>query len=134
MAETAEELCKRPEIRKELDRATGQKRQEKGETDDAGKFWFVVYAVVFIICIAVNFAVGAKLIPLSNNTVAIAQRILRGVALITCVLAIARALSVYGLAQIEDASTRFTLQRIAHLAVALAVAVIVVSIIFVNWY
>ena len=38
------------------------------------------------------------------------------------------------LARIEDASTRFTLQRIERLAVALAVAVIVVSIIFVNWY
>ena len=49
-------------------------------------------------------------------------------------LAIARAISVYGLARIEDASTRFTLQRIAHLAIALAVAVIVISIIFVNWY
>jgi small-conductance mechanosensitive channel len=54
--------------------------------------------------------------------------------LITIVLAIARAISVYGIARIEDASTRFTLQRIAHLAVALAVVLIVVSIAFVNWY
>jgi len=54
--------------------------------------------------------------------------------LITIVLAVARAISVYGLARIEDASTRFTLQRIAHLVAALGIAVIVVSIIFVNWY
>src|SRR5436309_1256 len=31
-------------------------------------------------------------------------------------------------------STRFTLQRIMHLVVALAIAVIAISIIFVNWY
>jgi small-conductance mechanosensitive channel len=65
-----------------------------------------------------------------DNGVAIAQRILHGAALITIMLAIARALSVYGLARIEDASTRFTLERIMRLAIA----AIVISIIFVNWY
>ena len=134
MAETAEELCKQPEIRKELDRATGQKHRETIETDRADKFWFVIYAVVIATCAVIYFAVGAKLIPLPNKAVAIGQRILRGTALITFMLAIARALSVYGLARIEDASTRFTLQRIMRLAVGLAVAVIVVSIICVNWY
>jgi small-conductance mechanosensitive channel len=74
------------------------------------------------------------MIPLPEAGIGIAQRILRGAVLITVVLAIARAISVYGIARIEDASTRFTLQRIAHLAVALAVVLIVVSIAFVNWY
>jgi len=134
MAETTEELRKRPEIRKELERATGEKRQESSETQGREKFWFVIYVVVFAVCAAVYFLIGAKLIPLPDSGVAIAQRILRGAALITIVLAIARALSVYGLARIEDAATRFTLQRIMRLAAALAVAVIVISIIFVNWY
>src|SRR5215813_9313848 len=134
MAETAEELGKRPEIRKELERATGQKRQEMIEPRGRDKFWFVIHAIVLAICAAIYFVIGAKIIPLPDAAVGIAQRILRGAALITIVLAIARALSGYGLARIEDASTRFTLQRIAHLAIALAIAVIVVSIIFVNWY
>jgi small-conductance mechanosensitive channel len=69
-----------------------------------------------------------------GSGVSIIQRILRGAALITIVLAIARAFSVYGLGRIEDAATRFTLQRVTRLVVALAIAVIVVSIIFVNWY
>jgi len=71
---------------------------------------------------------------LPESALGFAQRILRGAVLITIVLAVARAISVYGLARIEDASTRFTLQRIAHLVAALGIAVIVVSIIFVNWY
>jgi ABC-type bacteriocin/lantibiotic exporter with double-glycine peptidase domain len=50
------------------------------------------------------------------------------------VLAIARATAVYGLARIEDPSTRFTLQRVLNLVVALVIAVIVISVIFVNWY
>jgi small-conductance mechanosensitive channel len=134
MAETAEELCKQPEIRKELARATGEKRQEESEPRGREKFWFVIHAVVLAICAVIYFVIGAKVFPLPDAAGGIAQRILRGAALITIVLAIARALSVYGLARIEDASTRFTLQRIAHLVVAMAIAVIVISIVFVNWY
>jgi small-conductance mechanosensitive channel len=93
-----------------------------------------MYAVIVAICALVYVAIGAKFIPLTTNGVAIGQRILRGAALITLVLALARALSVYVLARIEEAPTRFTLRRIMRLAVWLVVAVIVVSIIFVNWY
>ena len=134
MAETTEELRKRPEIRKELERATGEERREKVETHGRDRFWFVLYVIVLAICAAGYFLIGAKLIPLPDAGIGIAQRILRGVALITVVLTVARAISCYGIGRIEDASTRFTLQRIERQAVALAVAVIVVSIIFVNWY
>jgi len=134
MAETTEELRKRPEIRKELERATGEERREKIEAHGRDKFWFVIYVGVLAVCAAVYFVIGAKLIPLPDAGISIAQRILRGVALITVVLTVGRAISFYAIGRIEDASTRFTLKRIARLAVALAVAVIVISIIFVNWY
>ena len=134
MDETTEELRKRPEIRKELERATGEERREKIETHGRDKFWFVVYAVVLAACAAGYFLIGAKLIPLPDAGMSIAQRILRGIALITVVLTVARAISFYVIGRIKDASTRFTLKRIARLAVALAIAVIVISIIFVNWY
>ena len=134
MAETTEELRKRPEIRKELERAGGEERREKAETHGRDRFWFVMYVVVLAICAAGYFLIGAKLIPLPYAGIGIAQRILRGVALITVVLAVARAISVYAIGGIEDAATRFTLQRVERLTVALAVAVIVISIIFVNWY
>ena len=134
MAETTEELRKRPEIRKELERATGEERREKVETHGRDRFWFVIYVVVLAVCAAGYFLIGAKLIPLPDAGIGIAQRILRGVALITVVLAVARAISFYGIGRIEDASTRFTLQRVERLAVALAVAVIILSILFANWY
>jgi len=112
MAETTEELRKRPEIRKELERATGEERREKVETHGRDRFWFVLYVIVLAICAAGYFLIGAKLIPLPDAGIGIAQRILRGVALITVVLTVARAISCYGIGRIEDASTRFTLQRI----------------------
>src|SRR5207302_3110089 len=48
--------------------------------------------------------------------------------------AIAKTISVYGLGKIADASTRFTLRRVQRLIIGLLIALIVLSVIFVNWY
>jgi len=134
MAETAEEISRKPEIRKELQRATGEKRLEKVKARGRDKFWFVAHALILAGCAVVYWLLSVKLIALPQAGMNIAERLLRGTALIVIVLAIARAISVYALARIEDSSTRFTLQRVMHLVVALAIAVIAISIIFVNWY
>jgi small-conductance mechanosensitive channel len=134
MAETAEEISKKPEIRKELQRATGEKRPEQVKACGRDKFWFVLHALVLAGCAGVYFLVAWKIIPLPQTAVGIVERIVRGTALIVFVLGVARAISVYALARIEDSSTRFTLQRIMHLVVALAIAVIAISVVFVNWY
>ena len=83
MAETTEELRKRPEIRKELERARGEERPEKVETRGRDRFWFVIYVVVLAVCAAGYFLIGAELIPLPESALGFAQRILRGAALIT---------------------------------------------------
>ena len=134
MAETTEEISQRPEIRKELQRATGEKHPHTVKARGRDKFWFVVHTVALLGCIAVYFLVGSKLIPLPQTTGGLVVRILRGAALIVVLLAIARAISVYGLGRIEDSATRFTLQRVMHLIIVLVIVVISTSVIFVNWY
>src|SRR6266446_2065756 len=134
MPETEEEISQQPDVRKELQRATGEKRHEKVKAHGRDKLWFVTHALILAGCVVLYLLLGPKLIPLPHPTIDIAGRVLRGAALIVIVLAIAKAASVYGLGRIEDASTRFTLQRIMHLVVALLIALIAISIIFVNWY
>ncbi|PYK27534.1 MAG: mechanosensitive ion channel protein MscS [Verrucomicrobia bacterium] len=133
MPETAEEISQQPEVRKELQRATGEKRQ-KVKACGRDRFWFVAHVLILVGCAVLYFLISSKLIPLPEPSINLAGRIIRGAALIVIVLAIARAISVYGLARIEDPSTRFTLQRVVHLVVALVVALIAISIVFVNWY
>lgn len=134
MGGSAEELCQRPDVRKELQRATGGKNQQKIKAGSKDKFWFVLLLLILVGCVAAYFFVTSKLIPLPQASIGIAERILRGTALIVIVLAVARATNVYGLAHIEDASTHFTLRRVVNLIAGLAIAVIVVSMVFVNWY
>jgi len=134
MGETAEEISQQPEVRKELQRATGEKRRQNIKARARDKFWFAVYLLILVACAAGYFLLESKLIPLPQGSVGIVGRILRCAASVVIVLTIARVASVYMIARIEDPSTRFTLQRIVHLIVAILIAAIVVSVVFVNWY
>ena len=134
MAETAEEISRKPEVRKELQRTGGEKHSEKIQARGRDKLWFVIHAVILAGCAAVYWLVAWKLVPLPQATLGIVERIVRGTVLIVLVLALARAVSIYALGRIEDAATRFTLQRVLRLLVAVAISVVAISIVFVNWY
>jgi small-conductance mechanosensitive channel len=134
MAETAEELCKQPEVRQELARATGQKAEAKVKAEAKDKFWFVTHALLLGGCAIVYLLIGSKVIPLLQREADLTRRFLRGFALIVTILATAKAVQVYAIGRLEDAVTRFTLQRIQNLIASLLIAVVAVSVIFVNWY
>ena len=131
MPETVAELSQKTEVREALAQ-TGGKPKVKAQTTD--KFWFVTHALVLLGCAAVAFLLGWKLIPLPQAQLDLLQRALRGTVFIVLVLAIAKAVSVYGIGRTADAATRFTLRRIVHLVVGILLALIVVSIFFANWY
>lgn len=134
MPETAEQLSKQPEVREELARTTGRKTGEKVKAETRDKFWFLTHALLLIGCAVFYWAIGSKLLPLSATQIDLVRRALRGTVLIVIVLAIAKAISVYAIGQIEDAATRFTLKRIEHLVAGLLITLIAISMIFVNWY
>ena len=134
MAETAEEILRKPEVRNELKRTGGEKHSKKIQARGRDKLWFVIHAVILAGCAAVYWLVAWKLVPLPQATLGIVERIVRGTVLIVLVLALARAVSIYALGRIEDAATRFTLQRVLRLLVGIAISVIAISIVFVNWY
>ncbi len=134
MPETAEELIAKPEVREELARTTGQKTGEEVKADVKDKFWFVTHTLILLSCAIFYYVCGSKLVPLSAGQTDLVRRGLRGIALIVLVLALAKAVVVYGVGRIAEAATRFTLKRIVHLVTTLLIALIAISMIFVNWY
>ena len=135
MPETAEELSKQPEVRKELERTSGEKKsEEKVKAPARDKFWFVTHGLLLVGCAVLYYLVGSRFIPLAQGQVDFSRRILRGVVLIIIVLATVKAVRVYAIGRIDDAVTRFTLKRILYLIAGLLLAIIAVSMIFVNWY
>lgn len=134
MAETAEEVCEKPEVQQELARTTGEKPRDKIKAQTRDKFWFVTHALIIIGCAVLYLLIGSRFFPFPRQYVDLTRRILHGAALIVLTFAIAKAIIVYAIGCVADAATRFTLKRVVHLMTALAILTIVISLLFVNWY
>ena len=132
--ETAEEISKKPEVRKELQRTGEKEPGQKIKAAAADKFWFVTHGLLLLGCAVIYYLITSKLIPLPQAQVELSQRLLRGFALVVIVLTVARSVRVYAIGRIEDSATRFTLRRILLLASGLLIVIIGVSVVFVNWY
>jgi len=131
MPETLTELKQKDDVREALAQ-TGGKPKIKAQVKD--KFWFVTHALVLLGCAVVYFLLGLKWIPLPQPHLELLQRATRATVFIVVVLAIAKAVSVYAIGRVSDASTTFTLRRILHLVVAILIVLIGLSIFFANWY
>ena len=62
------------------------------------------------------------------------HRYLTGGLTIAIIVAMARALEIYGISRIRNAVSRFNLKRILRLIVVLVLVFVTVSVLFVNWY
>jgi small-conductance mechanosensitive channel len=135
MPETKEELEKKPEVQKELARTSGEKKLNgKVKARGTDKFWFVTHGLLLIGCGVLYYLIGSRFIPLIQSEVDIGHRLLRGIAFIVVVLATAKSVRVYAIGRLDDAATRFTLKRILYLVAGVLIALIAISVIFVNWY
>jgi small-conductance mechanosensitive channel len=130
MNETAKQISKQPEVREALDQTRGKK--VKAQAKD--KFWFVTHALLLIGCGILYYLLASHFVPLPLPHIEMLLRLVRGTVMIIVFLAVAKAVSVYAIGSVTDASTRFTLKRIVRLIVALLVAIIALSVFFVNWY
>jgi len=124
MPETTEELSRKPEVREELAAITGQKTNAPVKVEARDKFWFSTHAFFLLGCVVLYLLAGTKFLPLADWQSQLARRLLRG----------AKAISVYTIGRVQDASTRFTLKRILHLVIGMLIGLITISIFFANWY
>jgi small-conductance mechanosensitive channel len=134
MPETTEELSRKPEVREELARTTGQKTSAPVRVETRDKFWFSTHVLFLLACVVLYFLAGTRFFPLAGWQSQLARRLSRGAAFIILTLAVARAISVYTIGRVQDGATRFTLKRILHLVTGVIVAIIAISTVFANWY
>jgi small-conductance mechanosensitive channel len=132
--ETAEQISRKPEVRKELERTAEKQSVKKIKAAATDKFWFVTHALLLVGCAVLYYLIDLKLVPLSQAQVELSHRLIRGFAFAVIVFAIAKSVRIYAIGQIEDSATRFTLRRILLLIAGLLIAVIAISVVFVNWY
>jgi small-conductance mechanosensitive channel len=131
---TAEEISQKPEVKEELERASGTQAKARVTAQTRDKLWFLTHALILAGCAVLYFLINTGFTPLKPAQSALAYRTLRGIALIVVLLAAAKLIIVYSIGRVADLPTRHTLKRIVRLVAGLAISLVAISIIFVNWY
>ncbi len=93
-----------------------------------------ITAIIFLICGALYFLLGWKRLPISSVYIPLAQKIVLAVMLISLVLLATRLLKKIINRKLEDKTTVFNFNRIADLLASLLILVIILSLLFANWY
>lgn len=138
MPESAREKARRLEERRDVRQALQQTASHKPprkiarRTVDVVGFWIYVLLLLGFGFLFYLFRFSA--FGLDEQFRILAQRFTVGAMLIVLILGLAKTAKIYFVDQVEDEAHRFNLRRVLRLVVVIAIALIVISILFANWY
>jgi small-conductance mechanosensitive channel len=103
-------------------------------TSHADKAWIAIFGIALLLWLAALFFLNWQPASISDELLGRLRNYIRGAALITAILLVARLLEVLAVSHIANSVNRYNLKRVLRLLVVLAVVFTLVSVLFVNWY
>lgn len=131
--EQAEHLSETPEVRRELEQSTGIATTTP-EVAPVQKLWFSTYIILLLGFAAVYYVLELRYFVFTDPNLALLERILSGSMGVVFALLFFRAVRVYLVARLADPAARYNLNHVVKLMAGLAVAFIVLTVLFANWY
>jgi small-conductance mechanosensitive channel len=96
--------------------------------------WLGTYLLVLLVLLAFYSLLGSNLIPVRYQYVPTLRNLLMGAFLIVLTAAVAKAIRVFLIDQIENKPARYNLTRVMNLVAFLAIAIIALTVISSSWY
>jgi len=121
-------------VRTALKQDPAQEETPPPTAETTDKVWFGGYVVFLIGLVTVYYLIALPFFGFADETLTKLRGYTKGAILLVLVLAIAKASQVYLIGRVEDPVYRYNLRRIQRLVTVLLLALIIVSVLFVNWY
>jgi small-conductance mechanosensitive channel len=131
--EKVEQLKQDSDIQKALDQ-TAPKAAETVPTANKDKLFLGSYLLFLVLLSGTYYLVRLRLFHIGEQYLPFVQRLLVGTMAIVIVLAVARAVDVYFIGRVEGSASKYNLKRIVRLITGLVITLIVISMLFANWY
>jgi small-conductance mechanosensitive channel len=128
-----EQLKKDSDIQKALDQ-TAPKADLAVPTASKQKLFLGTYLLFIVLLSGTYYLIRLRLFHIGEQYLPFVQRMLLGAMAIVIVLALARALDVYFIGRVQDSASKYNIKRIVKLITALIITLIVISMLFANWY
>jgi small-conductance mechanosensitive channel len=128
-----EELKQQEDVKAALKQTTGKKQQPAPPTATKDKVWFGSYLLLLAGLGACYYLFTLQYFGLSDSLRTTLLRLARGAVTVVFVLGVAKAIQIYLVSRIHDTVSRYNLNRVLRLIVALIVLFIIFISVFVNW-
>jgi small-conductance mechanosensitive channel len=132
--EKVEQLKDQEDVRLALKQTAINKEETKPVVEATQKVWIVTYVLLLVGLGGLYYLLRLRFFGFAAKYVPLIQRFTLGAIAIVLVLAAFKIISIYVLGRLDDAVSRYTLNRILKLLVGLILVFIVLSILFANWY
>ena len=133
--EKAEELVREDvEVRHALEQTAGHKPNVLPKVEARHKVWLGSYLILLFALGVLYYVLRNGAFGFADEYVPLIERVVVGLMAVDVVLIIERAVKAFLIEPVSDAAARYNLNRIVNLIAFLAIAFIVLSILFANWY
>src|ERR1041385_3788712 len=128
------QLTSQEEVKQALDQ-TAKKDQEIGSVVESGdKTQLGICVAVAAILTLLLYAVRLRLLPVPAAYSGPVERLTSGAVVGATIVGLKKLADITLIARIRNAASRFNVRRVVTLLAWLVVALVVVSVLFVNWY
>ena len=132
--EKVEQLKKDSEIQKALDQTAGPKEAVTVPAKTQQKLFLGSYFILLLIVSTAYLLLRLGFFRVGPPYFSLLQRFFLGVIAIVFFAGVAKAVDFYFVSRVQDSASKYNIRRIVNLVTALLIALIVISMLFSNWY
>jgi small-conductance mechanosensitive channel len=129
-----EQLKKQEDVRKALKQTAGNKEAPKPVVETKQKLWFGTYLLLLAGLGGIYYLLRLSFFNFAARYIPLLQRLTLGAMAIVLVLAAFKFVDIYVIGRLDDAASRYNLNRILKLLLWLILIFIIISLLFANWY
>jgi len=129
-----EQVKEREDVKQALKQTTATAPQDQPKAKTKDKLWLGTHVIVIIGLAVFYYLLQFKVFGFAARFVPYIQKLDKAAIAVVLLLAIAKVVDVYLIGRLDNAVSRYTLQRVAKLVLALLLVLAVVSFVFSNWY
>jgi small-conductance mechanosensitive channel len=125
---------RRADVRRALANSTANYRASRRPLRSGHKLWLGIYVLVLLALTVAFYLLRLEFFGFLGRYLRMTQRATVGAMAIVLTLAAARLVQALAIERAQTAVTRYNLKRVLRLLMYLVLALIVVSVLFANWY
>jgi len=132
--EKIDQLKQDSDIQKALDQASGAKENVSVSAGSKQKLFLGGYLLLLLLLSSCYYLLGLRLFHIGEAYVPFLQRLLIGAMAIVIAVGLAKTLDVSLVTRLGDDASQYNIRRVIKLLTALVIALIIISMLFANWY